>query len=81
MKATRKQIEEAREAAAMSARILKAHDQTWSEEWDAIVNPFDKVTWLLSDKQRKRRRPIIQAWLRAKKSYEAIAPKRESSWA
>lgn len=73
---TKLEIETARELAEYTARVLRANEMLWRDEWNKAVNPFVAIKTYLSKKQRAIRKPITDAALEAKAAYFAIKPKR-----
>jgi hypothetical protein len=55
------------------ARVLRAHEILWQDMWDAQPNPFLRIKEYTSAKQTAMRKPIIDAWLQAKKDYETLS--------
>ena len=54
-------------------RNLKANEIIWMDEWRAAANPFVAANVYLSAKQRARRKPIVDAWVKAKEELAALA--------
>ena len=70
-------VEAAKAAAEHAAKVLKANEILWMDAWNAAPNAFVAIKNYRSDEQRKKRKPIIDAWLSAVATYESIKPKRE----
>lgn len=69
----KKALEEAKSHYENCARVLKAHEIRWNDMWEAQTNPFLRIQEYLSEEQKAMRKPIIDAWIAAKKDYEALA--------
>jgi hypothetical protein len=69
----KRQLELAKSHYDNCARVLKAHESLWQDMWDAQPNPFLRIKEYTSAKQKAMRKPIIDAWIQAKKDYDALA--------
>ena len=69
------QVEAAKEAAELATKTLKANEILWMDKWNSAPNPFVAISNYRSSHQRKKRKPIIDAWLSAVAAYDAIKPK------
>lgn len=56
-------------------KVLRANEIIWNDMWEAQTNPFLKIKEYNSPEQTAMRKPIIDAWLEAKSTYEALAKK------
>ena len=68
------QIEDAKAAAELATKVLKANEILWMDAWNSAPNPFVAIANYRSTEQRKKRKPIIDAWLNAVAAYDAIKP-------
>ncbi len=69
----KRQLELARSHYDNCAKTLRAHEILWQDMWTAQRNPFLRIEEYLSEEQVAMRKPIIDAWIEAKKNYEALA--------
>jgi hypothetical protein len=69
----KRQLELAKSHYENCAKILKAHESLWQDIWMAQPNPFLRIKEYTSARQKAMRKPIIDAWIEAKKNYEALA--------
>jgi hypothetical protein len=69
----KKALEEAKSHYENCARVMRAHEIKWNDMWEAQPNPFLRIKEYTSAKQTAMRKPIIDAWLQAKKDYETLA--------
>ncbi len=69
----KKALEDARAHYDNCARVLRAHEIKWNDMWLAQTNPFLRIQEYISPEQKAMRKPIIDAWIKAKKDYEALA--------
>ena len=69
----KRQLELAKSHYENCAKILKAHESLWQDIWMSQPNPFLRIQEYLSEGQKAMRKPIIDAWIEAKKNYEALA--------
>jgi hypothetical protein len=72
---TKLEIEAARELAEHTAKVLKANEILWRDDWNKAANPWIAINTYRSAKQRAIRKPITDAMLNAKAAYLAIKPK------
>jgi len=79
MTSNKAKIEAAKNDAELKTRILRANEILWMDEWNLAPNPFLAVSNYLSEEQRKKRKPIVDAWLQAVASYDAVKPKQRAS--
>lgn len=71
------QIEAARLHFEECKALLRANEILWMDAWKTAPNPFIAINEWCSQKQRAKRKPIIDSWLKAAAAWEAIKPKRE----
>ena len=69
----KKALELARNHYEHCAKTLKAHETLWQDMWEAQRNPFLRIKEYTSARQKAMRKPVIDAWLKAKRDYEALA--------
>jgi hypothetical protein len=69
----KKALEDARAHYEHCAKVLKANEIKWNDMWEAQPNPFLRIKEYTSARQKAMRKPIIDAWIKAKKDYETLA--------
>ena len=57
------------------SKVLRANEILWNDIWEAQPNPFLKIKEYTSPEQTAMRKPIIDAWVDAKKKYLELAKK------
>jgi acyl carrier protein phosphodiesterase len=72
MKATRQQLETAKNAAEDAARNLRVHEVVWDAKWYASPNAFIAIKEYVSAKNRAMRKPVIDAYLDARQAYDSL---------
>jgi hypothetical protein len=72
MRATREQIETAKNAAEDAVRNLRAHEVVWDARWSSAPNPFKAVKEYVSPENRAMRKPVIDAYLDARQVYDSL---------
>jgi hypothetical protein len=72
MRATRQQIETAKNLAEDAVRNLRAHEVIWDARWSSAPDPFKAVKEYVSPENRAMRKPVIDAFLEARQAYDSL---------
>ena len=74
----KQELENAKNHYEFCAKTLYAHSKIWDEQWNQQQNPFLRWKWYVSKQQKSVRKPIIDAWIDARKQFEIIKKKVKS---